>query len=152
MFASGLNHALLTLMLLFVVAGCSKNAEIEGLLENYYRAAARGDTDSMVDSADTRAFSMTTSSHRGLLRSKFQQVISEMNELSNANGELKKIDITHVEEVKNNNDVFQKVTFNMVFKNNRTITKKEFISRWDGEAQVYIANEWANAERMLYGY
>jgi len=143
MLASFLNRTLIALLMLLFVTACSKNAEIEGLLENYYRAAAKGDTDSMTDLGDFREFTLTTSSHRGLLRSKIQKQIAEMNELSNANGELKKIEINKVEEIKENNETFSKVTFNLVFKNDRTITKKEIISHANGKSQIYIINEFA---------
>jgi len=152
MFTSGFNRVLFAFLIVFSVTACSKNAEIEGLLESYYRAAAKGDTENISELIDTRMFTITTSSHRSALRSKVQQLLAYMNELSNANGELKKIDITQLEEFKNNDETFQKVKFNLVFKNDRTITQQEIISRVDGKAQIYWVNEWADAERILYGY
>jgi len=143
MFASGLSRALLTLMLLLVVAGCSKHAEIENVLENYYRAAAKGDAASMENMGDHRMFTLTTSSERGLLRSKIYQRMDEMDKLSNANGELKKIKIIKVEDAsKDNSGEFLLVEFNLIFKNDRTILKKEIISHQDGKAKLYIVNEW----------
>jgi len=151
---SGLNRTLFALLTLLMLTACSKNAEIEGLLENYYRAAAKGDTESMGKLVDVRMFTLTTSSERGLLRSKVYKFVSEMNELSNANGEFKKIEITKVEEIKDKDELFLKVAFDLKFKNDRTIAKQEIISRVEGDARIYVVNEWARTagDQMLYGY
>jgi len=143
MLTSRFNHVLLTLLIVFSVIACSKNAEIEGFLENYYRVAAKGDAASMEKMGDHRMFTLTTSSERGLLRSKIYQRMDEMDKLSNANGELKKIKIIKVEDAsKANNGEFSLVEFNLIFKNDRTILKKEIISHQDGKTKLYIVNEW----------
>jgi len=144
MLASGLNRALLTLMLLCVVAGCSKNenAEIENLLENYYRAVAKSDADKMDSMGDHSMFTLTIPRDQSLLFSKFYQRVDEMGKLSNANGELKKIKIIKVDSSKDDSGEILLVEFNLVFKNDQTILKKEIISRQDGKVKLLIFNEW----------